>query len=127
MPNSRQTPVIASPSRSRATKRRRSSMTELAFHGIHTLPQNKSGKCNPCVRYVLSPVSRAAHYPNKLSVVRTCGSSAVFGTFLPRKLHVTSPAGRFPSVRPVFLQKSVLASERTEFVLVQNKQFHGAA
>jgi len=25
------------------------------------LPQNKSGKCNPCVRYVLSPMSRAAH------------------------------------------------------------------
>src|ERR1700752_484030 len=24
------------------------------------LPQNKSGKCNPCVRYVLSPMSRAA-------------------------------------------------------------------
>jgi hypothetical protein len=23
------------------------------------LPQNKSGKCNPCVRYVLSPMSRA--------------------------------------------------------------------
>src|ERR1700758_3752714 len=25
------------------------------------LPRNKSGKCNPCVRYVLSPMSRAAH------------------------------------------------------------------
>ena len=25
------------------------------------LPQNKSGKCNPCVRYDLSPMSRAAH------------------------------------------------------------------
>src|SRR6201997_462087 len=24
------------------------------------LPRNKSGKCNPCVRYVLSPMSRAA-------------------------------------------------------------------
>src|SRR6516225_12468205 len=31
------------------------------------LPQNKSGKCNPCVRYVLSPMSRAAQ--------RTCSSS----------------------------------------------------
>src|SRR5689334_12897299 len=32
------------------------------------LPQNKSGKCNPCVRYVLSPMSRAAHtYPNNIS------------------------------------------------------------
>src|SRR6185312_1795281 len=25
------------------------------------LPQNKSGKCNPCVRYVLSPMPQAAH------------------------------------------------------------------
>src|ERR1700722_12299576 len=25
------------------------------------LPQNKNGMCNPCVRYVLSPMSRAAH------------------------------------------------------------------
>src|SRR5215510_8203082 len=25
------------------------------------LPRNKSGKCNPSVRYVLSPMSRAAH------------------------------------------------------------------
>src|ERR1700752_3743834 len=25
------------------------------------LPQNKSGKCNPCVRYEVSPMSRAAH------------------------------------------------------------------
>jgi hypothetical protein len=36
MPNSRQTSVMLSPSRSRATKRRRSSITEHAFHGIHT-------------------------------------------------------------------------------------------
>src|SRR6516162_6168233 len=36
MPKSRQTSVIASPSISRATKRRRSSITELAFHGINT-------------------------------------------------------------------------------------------
>jgi len=25
------------------------------------LPQNKSGKCNPCARYKMSPMSRAAH------------------------------------------------------------------
>src|SRR5487761_321780 len=36
MPNSRQTSVMASPSRRRAMKRRRSSMAEQAFHGIHT-------------------------------------------------------------------------------------------
>src|SRR5262249_54231988 len=57
MPNSRQTSVMASPSRSRATKRRRSSMTELAFHGIHTSRRTKaesvthvSGtKCHLCL------------------------------------------------------------------------------
>src|SRR6266511_1613865 len=35
MPNSRHTSVMASPSSRRATKRRRSSITELAFHGIN--------------------------------------------------------------------------------------------
>src|SRR5262252_4349553 len=42
MPNSRQTSVMASPSRSRATKRRRSSITELAFHGIDTSRRTKA-------------------------------------------------------------------------------------
>src|SRR5581483_4887711 len=42
MPNSRQTSVMASPSRSRATKRRRSSITELAFHGIYTSRRTKA-------------------------------------------------------------------------------------
>src|SRR5215467_2052140 len=37
MPKSRHTWVIGSPSKRRATNRRRSSMTELSFHGIHTL------------------------------------------------------------------------------------------
>jgi enamine deaminase RidA (YjgF/YER057c/UK114 family) len=48
------------PARRRATKRRRSSITELAFHGIHTSHLQKSEKCNPCVRYELSPMSQAA-------------------------------------------------------------------
>src|SRR6202165_4960780 len=52
---------MASPSSRRATKRRRSSITELAFHGIHTSRLQKSEKCNPCVRYEMSPMSRAAH------------------------------------------------------------------
>src|SRR5579871_5566608 len=48
---------MASPSKSRATKRRRSSMTELTFHGIHTSRRTKaesvthvSGtKCHLCL------------------------------------------------------------------------------
>jgi hypothetical protein len=57
-----QTSVMASPSSRRATKRRRSSITELAFHGIHTSRLQKSEKCNPCARYEMSPMSRAAHH-----------------------------------------------------------------
>src|SRR6266571_9277335 len=56
MPNSRHIWVIGSPSRSRATKRRRSSITELAFHGIDTSrPKAESvthvsgTKCHPCL------------------------------------------------------------------------------
>lgn len=37
----------------------RSSITELAFHGIHTSRQ-KGEKCYPYVRYDVSPISRAA-------------------------------------------------------------------
>src|SRR3954469_1163720 len=57
MPNSRQTSVIASPSSTRATKHRRSSITELAFHGINTSRQKAKSvthvsgtKCHPCLR-----------------------------------------------------------------------------
>src|SRR5713101_3874832 len=38
MPNARQTSLIASPSSSQATNRRRSSITEHSFHGIHASP-----------------------------------------------------------------------------------------
>src|SRR5208282_3705867 len=57
MPNSRQTSVIASPSTSWPINRRRSSMTEHSFHGIHTSrPKAKSvthvsgTKCHLCLR-----------------------------------------------------------------------------
>ena len=43
----------------RATKRRRSSITELSFHGIDTFPRAiAGGKCYPCLRYKMSPMSR---------------------------------------------------------------------
>src|SRR6266550_5761800 len=63
MPNSRHMSVIASPSSRRATKRRRSSITELSFHGIHTSrPKAKSvthvsgTKCHPCLRPHIFPM-----------------------------------------------------------------------
>jgi len=41
---SRHSSVIGSPSKSRATKRRRSSITELSFHGIDSFPLRSQGK-----------------------------------------------------------------------------------
>jgi hypothetical protein len=58
---SRHTSDIDSPSSRRSTKRRRSSITELAFHGIYTSRVKSAGKCSPCVRYEMEPMSRAAH------------------------------------------------------------------
>jgi hypothetical protein len=40
---------------------RRSSITELTFHGIYTSRVKSAGKCNPCVRYEMEPMSRAPH------------------------------------------------------------------
>src|SRR5438270_13300795 len=72
MPNSRHMSVIASPSSRRATKRRRSSITELSFHGIHTSrPKAKSvthvsgTKCHPCLR----------PHINNLSDIIRCGGA----------------------------------------------------
>src|ERR1700730_8808650 len=59
MPNSRHRSVIASPSRWRATKRKRSSITEQSLHGINTSSQKRksvtyvSGTfCYLCLRSV---------------------------------------------------------------------------
>src|SRR5260370_27843042 len=43
MPNARQASLIASPSSSRATNRRRSSITEHSFHGIQASPGKGKG------------------------------------------------------------------------------------
>ena len=51
---------MVSPSSRRATKRRRSSTAEHSFQGIPTSRANRR-KCYPCVRYEVSPMSRAAH------------------------------------------------------------------
>src|SRR5437879_7253974 len=66
MPQSRHTSALGSPSKRQATKQRRSCTTELAFHGIHTSRLQKSEKCNPCVRYEMSPMSRAAQERREL-------------------------------------------------------------
>src|ERR1700731_3425292 len=56
MPKLRHTSAIGSPSRSRATNRKRSSTTEHSFHGINTSRQRAKSvthvsgtKCHPCL------------------------------------------------------------------------------
>src|SRR3989442_3655734 len=70
MPNSRQTSVIDSPSSSRDTNRRRSSITEHSFHGIDTSrPKAESVThvsgtiCHPCLRPVTAAQLRLASQP----------------------------------------------------------------
>src|SRR5437762_12076418 len=95
-PNSRQTSVMASPSSRRATKRRRSSITELAFHGIHTSRLQKSEKCNPCVRYEMSPMSRAAHIRLDAASRDEAQQKQV-----PHPACEAAPAGRFAPYPPI--------------------------
>src|SRR5438034_5223095 len=47
--------------------------TRFPWH-LH-LPQTKSEKCNPCVRYVLSPMSRAAHDDPRTLLGYACSPS----------------------------------------------------
>src|SRR5205807_9605122 len=61
MPNSRHSPAIFSPSSSRATNLRRSSIGLHSFQGILALPQ-KARLCNPCLRNELSPLSQEGHF-----------------------------------------------------------------
>ncbi len=57
-------------------------------------PQNKSGKCSPCVRYEMSPVSRAAQLEYKESFV--FGSTSPYRTF---ELEVSGDLFRDPDER----------------------------
>src|SRR5689334_19656905 len=52
---------MLSPSLCRITNRMRASITELSFHGIPLPAPFQGKKCNPCLRYVLLPMSRAGH------------------------------------------------------------------
>src|SRR5690348_15881706 len=84
MPNSRQTSVMASPSRSRATKRRRSSITELAFHGIHTSHRTKAESvthvsgtfCHLCLR-PLTRIELNRHRPDPGILARAVAAGVV--------------------------------------------------
>src|SRR3954452_18478242 len=55
------------------------------------LPQNKSGKCNPCVRYVLSPMSRAAHRHNKTAFQKARQISLILPALAPPAPSAPSP------------------------------------
>src|SRR5690606_36143183 len=69
MPKSRHTSLIPSPSSKRATNRRRSSITEVSLHGIDT-SRPKTEKCNPCLRYELSPISQVGHHTKSRAKAR---------------------------------------------------------
>ena len=78
MPNSRHTSVMLSPSSRRATKRRRSSITELAVHGINTSRQmaktHVSGtKCHLSLRPLIKSLNEnaAERSENMRSAVRS--------------------------------------------------------
>src|SRR3974390_272229 len=59
------------PYRRAASKRRGSSMTEVSFHGIHTSPpERQGGKCYPCLRCELSPVSQALRCTSQSAITR---------------------------------------------------------
>src|SRR6185437_12361521 len=102
MPNSRQTSVMASPSRSRATKRRRSSITELAFHGIHTSHRTKAESvthvsgtfCHLCLRPLI-------HIHQSLRDRRLNSRASYFGT----KRRQNAPVG---AKSPEIVPKAVL-------------------
>src|SRR5437588_9808531 len=69
MPNSRHSPAIFSPSSSRATNLRRSSIGLHSFQGMFALPQ-KARLCNPCLRNELSPLSQEGHF--RVQPLRQC-------------------------------------------------------
>src|SRR5215467_12974096 len=87
MPNSQHTSVIVSPSSRRATKRRRSSITELAFHGINTSRQKAKSvthvsgtKCHPSLR----PLTRSSADEHRATNADDAGSIPVVGSILTR-------------------------------------------
>src|SRR5271165_926871 len=81
MPNSLQSSAIVSPASRRATNCSLSSITEHSFQGIFSSP-TQEGKCYPCVRYNVLPMSQAAHqrsYLRKLLTVTSyCCQLSIF-------------------------------------------------
>src|SRR5215211_5158583 len=81
MPKARQSCAIGSPSRSCATNRRRSSITEHSFHGIHTsrfwekaegVTHVSGTNCHPC----LGPLTYPNCFPVKDFELLTLGALA---------------------------------------------------
>src|SRR4030081_1253794 len=82
---------MASPSNRRATKRRRSSITELAFHGIHTSRPKKaksvthvSGtKCHLCLGPLIYAVGAECRRPIMLHLPDECAQEVGHHEFPP--------------------------------------------
>src|SRR6516225_10122414 len=92
MPNARQTSLIASPSSSRATNRRRSSITEHSFHGIHASPGKGEG-----VTHVSGTICHLCLGPLKLrtrlSVAHPIDETPVFPPAAPSSGWIITPKG----------------------------------
>src|SRR5258708_40195057 len=103
MPKARQTSVMAPPSSRRATKRRRSSITELAFHGINTSRPQKaksvthvSGtECHPCLgplnhNYLIQHIfsSEAMRLPKPLPKQTALVRYSRLSAFIPKSRRV---------------------------------------
>src|SRR5579862_3483853 len=103
---------MLSPSFNRITNRMRSSITELSFHGIPLPAPFQEKKCNPCLRYVLLPMCRAAQSFLSNTTDRRRGTCrTLLRSF--RKFKYTHPYPNFLFLDPRYPQfpPSALGSE----------------
>src|SRR4029077_14310696 len=105
MPNSRHTSAIASPSNRRATKRRRSSITELAFHGIHTSRRTKAESvthvsgtfCHLCLGPLSLDADRHDNSLILLTLEGSCFGADLHLSYAAQYLACALPCERFTS------------------------------
>src|ERR1700731_195312 len=103
MPKLRHTSAIGSPSRSRATNRKRSSTTEHSFHGINTSGQRAKSvthvsgtKCHPC----LGPFSAESQTCPLVGRRVIAALETIFGRMARAQVTELTRRGMFPEIGP---------------------------